>query len=232
MTAGIGFPDKKVMAELTAKMLLEVEAVRFMTDKPFIFTSGWASPVYNDSRWLISFPAERTKLMQYMVETVERDIGRGKFDAVAGGETAGIPFAAWVADRMHLPMQYVRKKAKGFGRNAQIEGQLIPGQRVLLVEDLATDGRSKVNFVKAIRDADGKCDHCFVIFFYNIYKEGEKILTDLGVTLHALTTWRDVLAVAKKMDKFEPKMLAEVEKFIDDPAGWSKAHGGATGVAE
>ena len=74
-------------------------------------------------------------------------------------------------------MQYVRKKPKGFGRGAQIEGQLDPGQRVLLVEDLATDGRSKVNFVKALRDADGKCDHCFVIFFYDIYPEGGKILT-------------------------------------------------------
>jgi orotate phosphoribosyltransferase len=226
------FLDKKTIAELTARMYLDTGAVRFMTDKPFIFTSGWASPVYNDSRWLISFPDVRSAIMGYAVNAIDRDIGRDNIDAVAGGETAGIPFAAWVADRMHLPMQYVRKKAKGFGRNAQIEGQLIPGQRVLLVEDLATDGRSKVNFVKAIRDADGKCDHCFVIFFYNIYKEGEKILTDLGVTLHALTTWRDVLAVAKKMDKFEPKMLTEVEKFIDDPAGWSKAHGGATGAAE
>ena len=232
MAAEAHFLDKKTIAELTARMYLDTGAVRFMTDKPFIFTSGWASPVYNDSRWLISFPDVRSAIMGYAVNAIDRDIGRGNIDAVAGGETAGIPFAAWVADRMHLPMQYVRKKAKGFGRNAQIEGQLIPGQRVLLVEDLATDGRSKVNFVKAIRDADGKCDHCSVIFFYNIYKEGEKILTDLGVTLHALTTWRDVLAVAKKMDKFEPKMLAEVEKFIDDPAGWSKAHGGATGAAE
>ena len=97
----------------------------------------------------------------------------------------------------HLPMQYMRKKPKGFGRGAQIEGQLIPGQRVLLVEDLATDGRSKVNFVNAIRDADGKCDHCFVMFFYDIYPAGRKILGDLGVTLHELTTWWDVLAVAK-----------------------------------
>ena len=123
-------------------------------------------------------------MMDFAVATIDRDIGRDKFDAVAGGETAGIPFAAWVADRLHLPMQYVRKKPKGFGRGAQIEGQLIPGQRVLLVEDLTTDGRSKVNFVKAIRDADGKCAHCFVIFFYDIYPEGKKILADLGVTLH------------------------------------------------
>jgi orotate phosphoribosyltransferase len=226
MTPASTFLDKKTIAELTARAYLDTGAVRFMTDKPFIFTSGWASPVYNDSRWLISFPDTRSMLMDFAVAAIGRDIGRDQIDAVAGGETAGIPFAAWVADRLHLPMQYVRKKAKGFGRGSQIEGQLIPGQRVLLVEDLATDGRSKVNFVKALRDADGQCDHCFVIFFYDIYPEGKKILADLGVSLHTLTTWRDVLSVAKAMDKFEPKLLAEVENFINDPAGWSKAHGG------
>jgi orotate phosphoribosyltransferase len=225
-------PDRKAMAEETARAYLDTGAVRFMTDKPFIFTSGWASPVYNDSRWLISFPDVRKKLMDFAVATIDRDIGRDKIDAVAGGETAGIPFAAWVAERMHLPMQYVRKKPKGFGRGAQIEGKLDPGQRVLLVEDLATDGRSKVNFVKALRDGDGKCDHCFVIFFYDIYPEGAKILSDLGVTLHYLTTWWDVLAVAKASGKFDPKMLAEVEKFMNDPAGWSKAHGGVAAAAE
>jgi orotate phosphoribosyltransferase len=225
-------PDRKTMAEETARAYLDTGAVRFMTDKPFIFTSGWASPVYNDSRWLISFPDVRKKLMDFAVAMIDRDIGRDKIDAVAGGETAGIPFAAWVAERMHLPMQYVRKKPKGFGRGAQIEGKLDPGQRVLLVEDLATDGRSKVNFVKAIRDADGKCDHCFVIFFYDIYPEGAKILADLGVTLHYLTTWWDVLAVAKASNKFDPKTLGEVEKFMNDPAGWSKAHGGVVSAAE
>ena len=232
MSAPTTFLDKTTIAELTARMYLDTGAVRFMEDKPFIFTSGWASPVYNDSRWLISFPDVRSTLMDFAVATIDRDIGRAEIDAVAGGETAGIPFAAWVADRLHLPMQYVRKKAKGFGRGAQIEGQLIPGQRVLLVEDLATDGRSKVNFVKALRDADGQCAHCFVLFFYDIYPEGGKILGDLGVTLHALTTWRDVLRVAKASNKFDPKMLGEVEKFINDPAGWSKAHGGVSEAAD
>jgi orotate phosphoribosyltransferase len=226
-------PDKKAVAEQTATMYLDTGAVRFMDDKPFIFTSGWASPVYNDSRWLISFPQVRAAMMDFMVAGIRRDIGAGAIDAVAGGETAGIAFAAWVAERLNLPMQYVRKKPKGFGRGAQIEGKLDPGQRVLLVEDLATDGRSKVNFVKAIREAGGLCEHCFVIFFYDIYPEGKKILADLGVTLHALTTWWDVLAVAKASGKFEPTMLAEVEKFMHDPAGWSKAHGGvATAAAE
>jgi orotate phosphoribosyltransferase len=226
------FLDKKTIAELTARMYLDTGAVRFMTDKPFIFTSGWASPVYNDSRWLISFPAVRSALMNFTVDGITRDIGRDKLDAVAGGETAGIAFAAWVAERTNLPMQYIRKKPKGFGRGSQIEGQMLPGQRVLLVEDLATDGRSKINFVNAIRDAGGACEHCTVLFFYDIYPEGRKILADIGVTLHYLTTWHDVLRVAKTSGKFEPKMLAEVENFINDPAGWSKAHGGVATAAE
>jgi orotate phosphoribosyltransferase len=225
-------PDKKSIAAQTARMYLDTGAVRFMEDKPFIFTSGWASPVYNDSRWLISFPDVRKALMDFVVVTIDRDIGREKIDTVAGGETAGIPFAAWVADRLHLPMQYVRKKAKGFGRNAQIEGKLDPGQRVLLVEDLATDGRSKVNFVKALREAGGQCEHCIVLFFYDIYPEGKKILSNLGVTLHYLTTWWDVLGVAKASGKFDAGLLAEVEKFMHDPAGWSKAHGGVAEIAD
>ena len=232
MAAGIGFPDKKVMAELTAKMLLEVEAVRFMTDKPFIFTSGRASPVYTDCRRLISFPRVRSTLIDFACATVMREAGFERFDAVAGGETAGIPFAAWMADRLGLPMLYVRKKAKGFGRNTQIEGHLVEGQRVLLVEDMTSDGGSKINFCNALREAGGKVEHVLVFFFYDIFPESKKILSDLGVTLHYLATWWDVLAVAKQSGKFDAAKLAEVEKFMHDPAGWSKAHGGTVVAAE
>jgi orotate phosphoribosyltransferase len=231
MTAGAGFPDKKVMAELTAKMLLEVEAVRFMADKPFIFTSGWASPVYTDCRRLISFPRVRQTLIDFAAATVMREVGFEQFDAVAGGETAGIPFAAWMADRLTLPMLYVRKKPKGFGRNSQIEGHAVEGQRVLLVEDMTSDGRSKANFCNALRQAGTKVEHVLVFFFYDIFPDAPKILRDLGVTLHSLATWWDVLAVAKESGRFDASKLAEVEKFMHDPAAWSKAHGGAAVVA-
>jgi orotate phosphoribosyltransferase len=227
-----GFPDKAVIAELTAKMLIEVEAVRFMTDKPFIFTSGWASPVYTDCRRLISFPRVRQTLIDFGVATISREVGFEQFDAVAGGETAGIPFAAWMADRLMLPMQYVRKKPKGFGRNAQIEGHINPGDRVLLVEDMTTDGRSKVNFCRALRAAEAKVEHVLVFFFYDIFPEGRKILADLGVTLHSLATWWDVLDVAKKSGRFDKDRLKDVEKFMHDPAGWSQAHGGVAQAAE
>ncbi len=145
--------EKQLIAEETAKMLLEVGAVLFNAQKPFIFTSGWASPVYTDMRKLIAFPRLRNVLMDFAVKTIQREIGYESLDIIAGGETAGIPFAAWISDRLSLPMQYVRKKPKGFGRNARIEGELRDGARTLLVEDLATDGASKVNFISAIREA-------------------------------------------------------------------------------
>jgi orotate phosphoribosyltransferase len=129
-------------------------------------------------------------------------------------------------------MQYVRKKPKGFGRNAQIEGHFEPGDRILLVEDMTTDGRSKVNFCEALRTAGAAVEHVFVFFYYDIFPDSEKVFGDLGVTLHALATWWDVLEVAKKSGKFDKDKLKEVETFMNDPAGWSKAHGGVAVAAE
>src|SRR5579863_4110305 len=221
-----GPADKETIAELTAKMLIEVEAVRFMADKPFIFTSGWASPVYTDCRRLISFPRVRRALVDFAVTTIERDIGFEQFDGVAGGETAGIPYAAWLADRLMLPMQYVRKKPKGFGRNAQIEGKLVDAGRTLLVEDLATDARSKVNFCEALRTAGQRCDHAFVFFFYDIFPQARTLMRDTGISLHYLVTWWDVLSTVKDGNYFAKETLSEVESFLHAPAAWSAAHGG------
>src|SRR5262249_715714 len=149
-------PAAAEAARTTARILLEIEAVHFRPQQPFILTSGRASPVYIDCRKIISFPRARTKVVDLAVELIEREIGFESLDAIAGGETAGIPFAAWIADRLGLPMLYVRKKPKGFGRGAQIEGDMKPGCRCLLVEDLATDGGTKVNFINAIRDGEGQ----------------------------------------------------------------------------
>ncbi len=218
--------DKKVIAETTARMLLEVKAVLFSEDKPFTFTSGWASPVYIDGRKLIFYPRIRRQIIDFALVTLGRDAGYEQFDVVAGGETAGIPYAAWVADRLGLPMQYVRKKPKGFARGAQIEGDIREGARTLLVEDLTTDGGSKINFCKALRDAGAVVEHVFVTFYYDIYPESKQILKDLGVRLHYLATWWDVLEVVKKEKHLKSAQIAEVEKFLHDPAGWSVAHGG------
>ncbi|MEP0964304.1 MAG: orotate phosphoribosyltransferase [Roseobacter sp.] len=216
------YPDSSEMARLTARMLLEIKAVHFNATEPFIFASGLKSPTYIDCRKLISYPRIRSTLMDFLTVTVMRNAGFEAFDNIAGGETAGIPFSALVAERMALPMTYVRKKPKGYGRNARIEGEMGEGDRVLLVEDLTTDGGSKLSFVDAIRETGATCHHTAVIFYYGIFPETEKTLGDHGVTLHSLCTWWDVLAEAKSQGSFDPETLTEVERFLNAPRKWQE----------
>ena len=218
------FPDQREMARLTARMLLEIQAVHFNVDEPFILASGKPSPTYIDCRKLISYPRIRSTLMDFLAVTVMRNAGFEAFDNVAGGETAGIPFGALVAERMALPMTYVRKKPKGYGRNSRIEGVMTEGQRVLLVEDLTTDGGSKISFVDAIRETGAVCNHTAVIFYYGIFPQTEKTLGDHGVTLHHLCNWWDVLAEAREQGSFDGSTLREVEVFLKSPEVWQEGH--------
>lgn len=220
------FAQRDEMAALTARMLIEIDAVHFRSDEPYIFTSGLASPVYIDCRKLISYPRVRSTLMDFAVSNLVRDVGFEAFDAVAGGETAGIPFAAWIADRLQLPMQYVRKKPKGFGRDARIEGDIKDGQRVLLVEDLTTDGGSKLSFAEAIREAGAEVNHTLVVFYYDIFKETPLNLDKAGLQLHYLATWWDVLAESRRAGNFSEETHVQVEAFLNDPITWSENHGG------
>ena len=213
-------------ARQTARILMEIEAILFRPDDPFIFTSGRASPVYVDCRKIVSFPRARSVLLDFLACTVMRAAGPEAFDNLAGGETAGIPFAAFLAERMALPMSYVRKKPKGYGRNARIEGVMTEGQRVLLVEDLTTDGGSKLSFVQAIRDTGASCAHTAVIFYYDIFDHALPSLAEAGVTLHWLTTWWDVLAEARAGGDFTVETLNEVERFLKDPEAWRAARAG------
>lgn len=207
------------IAAESAKILLDTKSVLFNAKEPFVFTSGRKSPVYTDCRRLISFPESRGKLM---------DFGAGLLrnldaDYIAGGETAGIPYAAFIAERLNKPMLYVRKKPKGFGRMAQIEGCMDEeGKKVILVEDLQTDGGSKKVFVDALREAGAKIEHAFVIFHYGIFPQSLENMKAMGLTLHALTTWWDVLKVARENKYFDEATLSAVESFLNDPDGWAK----------
>ena len=218
------YPSPEEIARLSARMLLEIGAVNFRPEEPYILASGLPSPTYIDCRKLISFPRIRATLMDFLTVTVMRNAGFEAFDNIAGGETAGIPFAALVAERMALPMTYVRKKAKGYGRNARIEGVMGEGDRVLLVEDLTTDGGSKLSFVDAIRETGATCAHTAVIFYYGIFPETIKTLGDHGVSLHHLCTWWDVLAEARESEAFDAQTLKEVESFLTTPRTWQEAN--------
>lgn len=220
------FPDKAVMAELVARMLWEIKAVHFSADKPYKLASGMASPVYIDCRKLISYPRIRSAVMDFAAATVLREAGFEQFDVIAGGETAGIPFAALLADRLALPMIYVRKAPKGHGRNAQIEGHMPEGARVLVIEDLTTAGGSMFKFIDAIRAAGGIVDHGIALFYYDIFPQARGEMKSKGVDLHYIATWRDVLAAARADRLFDEKTLSEVEAFLNAPLEWSGRNGG------
>jgi orotate phosphoribosyltransferase len=236
-TAATGMTDIKKAGHLTdwdrdaalttARILLEIKAVNLRPDEPYTFTSGWKSPVYIDCRRIIFFPRARAKICELSVEKIGRHIGYETIEVVAGGETAGIPFAAWIADRMLTPMAYVRKQPKGFGRNALIEGDVPEGRRTLLVEDLTTDGQSKIRFAQSLRDAGAIVDHAFVVFFYGVFPGSFETLANMNIRLHHLCTWWDVLEASRERPYFAESALKEVRRFLENPVAWSAEHGGA-----
>jgi len=206
----------------TAQLLLEAGAVRVSHQRPFILAAGWASPVYIDCRLLIGTPHFSGAITDLAARVIEEQIGRARFDLIAGAETAGIPFAAWLAMRLGCDLRYVRKRALGIGRNAQVEGGDMAGRRALLIDDLATDAGSKVAFVRGLREAGAEVTDLLVIFFNATFPGARERLELLGLRLHALASWPDMLAAPG----FPPEDRALIEQFLADPVAWSMANGG------
>jgi len=213
-------------AERVARSLLKVKAVFCNLEHPFTFTSGTVSPVYVDMRKVISYPGPRTEIAELSASCIKSRVGLEKVDVIAGGETAGIPYAAWVADRLNLPMIYVRKQAKGFGRNAMVEGDVQPGQRVVLVEDLVFNGQSKVKFAEGIRNTGALCEHVLAVFDYAYTGESAAILDVAGIQLHTLTNWPVLLKVAGDEGFFSPLEIETIQEFLANPRAWSQKRGG------
>lgn len=209
-----------------SEILLEIGAIQCRPEEPFIFTSGWASPVYVNCRKIISTTRHRREIIHLLAEVIEDNVDVAAIDAMAGGETAGIPYAAWMAEFFYKPMIYVRKKPKGFGQNKLIEGDIAEGSRVLIVEDLMTDGMSKVHFADALRAEGHSVEWSVVVFSYGVFPATEKNLTDAGLKSAALTDWQTTLDVAGASGAFSPEQVRQVTEFLRDPPGWSKAHGG------
>lgn len=219
---------REQIAAHAAQILLDTKSVLFNAAEPFTLTSGKKSPVYIDCRKLIGFYEARTQLMDYAAEMLISDIGLDKLDYLAGGETAGIPYAAFLSERLGKPMVYVRKKPKGFGRMAQIEGNFPEDdsqpKQTILIEDLQTDGGSKKVFIDVLRAAGATVEHAFVVFHYGIFEASTRNMQEMGITLHTLTTWWDVLKVARTAGYFDEHTLKTVEEFLNDPLGWQETH--------
>ena len=211
------------MSEEIAKILVDIKSINFSFKNYFTLTSGLKSPVYVDCRKIISFTDERDfiidKSIQYLNEKGIDD------ELIAGGETAGIPYAAFISQKLKKPMIYIRKKPKGFGINKQIEGQFKQSQSTLLVEDLATDGGSKITFVNAIREAGLVVKDIFVIFYYDIFDFEKSDLSKLDVKIHSLCTWHNVVSYLEKNSIYSETEINSLKEFLNDPKGWRKKNG-------
>ena len=217
------------VSKQVAEMLLQTEAIQVYKDKPFVFVSGRISPVYIDCRRILSFPLQREYIVTQLAKTAEAQIGLDKIDVVAGGETAGIPYASFVSHIIKKPMIYIRKQPKGYGGTKQIEGILEAGKRVLLVEDLITDGLSKLRFNIGIRAAGAKMTHCLCVFDYASDRlnqhEGKNNLAKNGIELHVLANWDDVLDTGLSRSYFTEPASGQIIDFLNDPENWGRKMG-------
>ena len=213
-----------------SKLLFEGGAIHVSRQQPFILAAGWASPVYVDVRIILGDPVLRKEMTELAFRYVNAKLRPGSIDAIAGAETAGIPFAAWLAERMNLRLRYVRKRPLGIGRNAQVEGGDVEGLNVLLVDDLTTDGGSKLGFARGLRSAGAIVEHVLTIFYHDVFPGATERLAQAGLTLHPLATWSDVLR-ASAADVLAPQDRAEIERFLGDPVAWSTRHGGRASLS-
>ncbi len=212
-----------------ARLLLRTGAIHVSGEQPFVLAEGWASPVYIDCRILIGEPDVRREVTEVMAAYLQSAAPQLAFDAIAGAETAGIPLAALLAERLGLPLRYVRKRALGIGRHAQVEGGPVEGLHVLLLDDLTTGGGNKLGFARGLRSAGAVVAHVLTIFHNDAFPGATERLAANGLSLHALATWRDVMqadgdAGLKDADR------SVIENFLADPVAWSTRHGGRSAL--
>ena len=208
-------------ARRIAEALLRIEAVALSPERPYTWASGLRSPIYCDNRVTMAFPPVRKMITEAFVETLARE--GGVPEAVVGTATAGIPHAAWLADRLDLPMAYVRSKPKAHGRGNRIEGRLAPGADVVVIEDLVSTGMSSVAVVETLRDAGVRVEAVLAIFSYGL-PAADAAFARAGVPLYTLTNFAILLDVARESGALAPEALASLEAWRRDPEAWSRSH--------
>ncbi|KAA0564121.1 orotate phosphoribosyltransferase [Bacillus sp. CH30_1T] len=205
------------MKQEIAKKLLDIEAVFLNPSEPFTWSSGIKSPIYCDNRLTLSYPTVRDEISTGLVEIIKEQFP--DVEVIAGTATAGIPHAAWVSEKLNLPMCYVRSKAKAHGKGKQIEGKAAPGQKVVVVEDLISTGGSCITAVNALREAG--CDVLGVaaIFTYELEK-GKRMLEEHDIKAFALSDYSSLLAVALQNSIIREEELEQLKLWGENPEKW------------
>lgn len=200
-----------------AAHLLNIEAIRLRPEQPFQWSSGWKSPIYCDNRLSLSYPEVRT-----YIKTALADAIREKFPAaeiIAGVATAGIAQGALVADLLHLPYAYVRPEPKKHGMGNQIEGRILPGQKVVVLEDLISTGGSSLKVVDVLRDMGAEVLGMVAIFTYGFHLADENF-KQKNVQLVCLSDYQCMIIEALKLDYISEDQLTTLAQWREDPGSW------------
>lgn len=197
------------ISETVAKLLLELDAISLNPKKPFKYASGILSPVYTDCRVLMAYPDKRREIRDFYIDAINKS--GVKFDVVAGTATAGIPHASWIADKLSLPMVYVRGKAKDHGKENLLEGLIKKGQKAIVIEDLVSTGESAINSTTVVRNAGGEVSTVFCIITYGM-KIAEENFKNNNLKLISLTSFQVVVEIAQKLNLLNEE---EVKVVLD-----------------
>ena len=200
-----------------ASWLLKAGAVSLSPHKPFTWASGIQSPIYCDSRFLLSHPQARNDVIKAFENLIRKK--KIKFDAIAGIATAGIPHAAILADHLKKPMLYVRSAPKGHGKGNQVEGSLKKGARVLVIEDLVSTGMSSLNAIKALKKSGARVSYCLAIFSYG-FSDAQIGFQVARCKLLTLTSLENLLEVALRQKRITSKEEKNIRLFSLDPKNY------------
>ncbi|WP_405115815.1 orotate phosphoribosyltransferase [Paenibacillus sp. FSL K6-1217] len=204
-------------SERVASHLLEIGAVALRPQEPFTWTSGIKSPIYCDNRLTMAFPAVRNYIAEAFAELIRTSYPDA--EVIAGTATAGIPHAAWVADKLGLPMAYIRDKAKGHGKQNQIEGLITPGQKVIVIEDLISTGGSSIKAAQAVQEAGGLPLAVLAIFSYELDRAVEAFAA-AELPLQSLSNYSTLIDVALAQGKIAESDVALLQSWRKDPAAF------------
>ncbi|MBR2570495.1 MAG: orotate phosphoribosyltransferase [Paenibacillus sp.] len=202
-----------------AKHLLNIKAVALRPNEPFTWTSGIKSPIYCDNRLTMSYPEIRNAVAEGFAALI-RELAPDA-EVIAGTATAGIPHAAWVAEKLNLPMAYIRDKAKGHGKQNQIEGMIKEGQKVVVIEDLISTGGSSLKAALAVKEAGAEPVAVLAIFSYQLDK-AVQAFEEAGIPLHTLSNYSALIEAALEMKVIEESDLSVLRAWREDPSTWGK----------
>lgn len=205
-------------ASITADKLLQIEAIKLSPEKPFTWASGWKSPIYCDNRKVLSHPYIREYIKSELCNTVFEKFPEA--DLVAGVATAGIAWGAMVADQLKLPFIYVRPKPKEHGLGNQIEGEFAAGQKVVVLEDLVSTGKSSLQVVDVLKASGLEVIGMVSIFNYR-FDTASEAFEKAGVALYSLTDYPALLELAKSRGTVAEQQLEVLLKWRQDPANWT-----------